>query len=111
MLTSNGGHIPCLDIKYLKKVVKNTTNSCFARWKARKKLKILEANNFECKECKSKEFLTIDHIKPVREIKVERKSTAQTARWVQPLTYYQILCIDCHRRKNENEMSRSVAND
>lgn len=62
--------------------------------RARKILKILERDNFECIKCTNKNELTIDHI-----------NGREFAKWDNHQKYKlsecQTLCINCHNKKNE----------
>jgi len=97
------GIMQFLNIEYIKKAVNDHTLNRTVRLRHKAKLKILSKDNYRCVVCKTTEFLTIDHIKRVRDIKKERNSNAINSRWKLPLEYYQVLCVSCHQEKNRIE--------
>lgn len=91
-----------LDMERLQSVAKDTKRSPCARWKARKKLQLLERFHYKCASCPATKDLTIDHMVPVRTLKAQRKSKCNSFKWSnEALESAQILCIDCHRKKDD----------
>lgn len=92
--------LTALDINYLKKKAiskrRNTSGKITNPIRrARRILKILENDNFQCVQCGSKTQLTIDHINGRKfakhdDAKKYRASACQT------------LCIKCHYEKHDN---------
>lgn len=73
--------------------IKNAQTIC----KARRKLKAIEKGGFKCCVCGTEENLTIDHIKPCRELECSRYSKKALK------GNTQLLCISCHLEKNRVE--------
>lgn len=67
----------------------NTSNG----QRAKRKLKILRMHGFKCCQCQSQEKLTIDHLR------YPPKKNRDNPDWY-PLDACQVLCVDCHRKKN-----------
>lgn len=67
------------------------TNS--RRWKAIRH-KVLQRDNFKCRQCGRRAELEIDHIRPVKSGGDDRPSNLQT------------LCRECHIKKTSRENTR-----
>jgi 5-methylcytosine-specific restriction endonuclease McrA len=92
-----------IDVNYLMRVCnKEIKVNAVNRKRAMKKMQVLRKDNFECTICHRVNLLTIDHIKPVVEIKKERGSQACSSRWKNHLENCRVLCIDCHLARNKH---------
>ena len=97
------GHF--LDIETLRFRARNHHRAELRRL-SRKKLAILEKFNYSCAYCGDNERLTIDHIKSVQDIIVQKgklglkNARKKVSRRVSNLKHVQILCWSCHTFKN-----------
>lgn len=81
-----------LNIEKLKETAKRNTTT---GRRAKRIIRVLEKDNYECRLCRAKEKLTIDHINGMSKYKHRNHQSYKDTKELQ------ILCTECHMRKNK----------
>ncbi len=84
--------IPAINIENL--ILQSKTKKGTAGQRIRRRLKILERDNFQCVTCGRKDNLTIAHIIPIRR-PGKRRASASTFKFDNCKTQ----CVECHIRE------------